>query len=400
LLFIYIVGEGGYQVLEFDINMEQFAQIKVVGVGGGGNNAVNRMIAANLQGVSFVAVNTDKQALFSSNAEYKIQIGEKLTRGLGAGANPDVGLKAAEESRDDIYQALQGADMVFVTAGMGGGTGTGAAPVVAEIAKEMGILTVGVVTKPFTFEGKRRMKHASEGIEDLKAKVDTLVTIPNDRLLQVVEKRTSIVDAFRVADDVLLQGVQGISDLIAIPGLVNLDFADVRSIMHERGMAHMGVGRASGENRAVEAAKQAVHSPLLETSINGSKGVLLNITGGSDLGLFEVNEAAELVSEAADPDANIIFGAVIDESLKDEIKVTVIATGFEEIEHVRAKSVLKQAEAKIEQKEEPKEEVRVSERTEEVPNKEVTSAERSALLEEANSDPVDFEIPTFLRRKR
>jgi cell division protein FtsZ len=316
-------------VLEFDVDMEQFAQIKVIGVGGGGNNAVNRMIESQLKGVQFIAVNTDKQALFTSKAEYRIQIGEKLSKGLGAGANPEIGKKAAEESRDDIYQALQGADMVFVTAGMGGGTGTGAAPIVAEIAKEMGILTVGVVTKPFTFEGKRRMQHAEIGIEELKSRVDTLVTIPNDRLLQVVEKKTSIVDAFRMADDVLRQGVQGISDLIAVPGLVNLDFADVKTIMFEQGLAHMGIGRASGEHRATEAAKQAIHSPLLETTIEGAKGVLLNITGGSNLGLFEVNEAAELVAQAADPDANIIFGAVIDEDLKDEIRITVIATGFE-----------------------------------------------------------------------
>jgi len=321
--------KGGYDVLEFDIDVEQFAQIKVIGVGGGGNNAVNRMIDSNLKGVQFIAVNTDKQALFTSKAEYKIQIGEKLTRGLGAGANPEIGEKAAEESRDDIYQALQGADMVFITAGMGGGTGTGAAPIVAEVAKDMGILTVGVVTKPFCFEGKRRMMHAEKGIEELKTRVDTLVTIPNDRLLQVVEKKTSIMDAFKIADDVLRQGVQGISDLIAIPGLVNLDFADVKTIMFEQGLAHMGIGKANGESRATEAAKLAIQSPLLETSINGAKGVLLNITGGSNLGLFEVNEAAEIVSQAADPDANIIFGAVIDENLKDEIRITVIATGFE-----------------------------------------------------------------------
>ncbi len=315
-------------MLEFDVDVEQFAQIKVIGVGGGGNNAVNRMIDSNLKGIQFIAINTDKQALFTSKAEYKIQIGEKLTRGLGAGANPDIGKKAAEESRDDVYQSLQGSDMVFITAGMGGGTGTGAAPIVAEVAKEMGILTVGVVTKPFSFEGKRRMLHAEKGIEDLKTKVDTLVTIPNDRLLQVVEKKTSMLDAFMIADDVLKQGVQGISDLIAIPGLVNLDFADVKTIMFEQGLAHMGVGRANGENRATEAAKQAIQSPLLETSINGAKGVLLNITGGANLGLFEVNEAAEIVSQAADTDANIIFGAVIDENLKDEIRITVIATGF------------------------------------------------------------------------
>jgi len=316
-------------VLEFDVDMDQFARIKVIGVGGGGNNAVNRMIDSGLKGIEFIAINTDKQALFTSKAEHKVQIGEKLTRGLGAGANPDIGKRAAEESKEDIEKILEGADMVFITAGMGGGTGTGAAPIVAEIAKELGILTVGVVTKPFTFEGKRRMVHAEQGIEELKGRVDTLVTIPNDRLLQVIEKKTTMLDAFIMADDILKQGVQGISDLIAVPGLVNLDFADVKTIMEEQGLAHMGIGRASGENRAAEAAKQAIHSPLLETSIDGAKGVLLNITGGTNLGLFEVNEAAELVTQAADQDANIIFGAVIDESLEDEIRITVIATGFE-----------------------------------------------------------------------
>lgn len=316
-------------MLEFDLNMEQVAQIKVIGVGGGGNNAVNRMIDAGLKGVEFIAVNTDKQALFTSKAEHRVQIGEKLTKGLGAGADPEVGKKAAEESREDIMKLLQGADMIFVTAGMGGGTGTGAAPIVAEIAKELGVLTVGVVTKPFMFEGKRRMQNAELGIQELKSKVDTLVTIPNDRLLQVIEKKTSMLEAFKIADDILKQGVQGISDLIAVPGLVNLDFADVKTIMLEQGLAHMGIGRASGENRAIDAAKQAIHSPLLETSIEGAKGVLLNITGGVNLSLFEVNEAAELVTQAADQDANIIFGAVINENLKDEIIITVIATGFE-----------------------------------------------------------------------
>jgi len=316
-------------VLEFDIDMDQFATIKVVGVGGGGNNAVNRMIEHGLKGVDFISVNTDKQALYVSQATQKIQIGEKLTKGLGAGANPEIGQKAAEESKDDIAQILKGADMVFITAGMGGGTGTGAAPIVAEIARELGILTVGVVTKPFIFEGKQRMINAEMGISDLKSRVDTLVTIPNDRLLQVVEKRTSMLEAFKIADDVLRQGVQGISDLIAVPGLVNLDFADVRTIMKEKGLAHMGIGKGSGDNRATDAAKQAIQSPLLETTIEGAKGVLLNITGGANLGLFEVNEAAELVSQAADPDANIIFGAVIDEALEDEIRIIVIATGFE-----------------------------------------------------------------------
>lgn len=308
---------------------DAFALIKVIGVGGGGNNAVNRMIASGLRGVEFLAVNTDAQALAQSSASVRIQIGEKLTKGLGAGANPEVGKKAAEENRDAIQAALKGADMVFITAGMGGGTGTGAAPVVAEVAKENGALTVGVVTKPFTFEGRRRMNYAERGIQELRDKVDTLITIPNDRLLQVVEKKTSIMDAFRMADDVLRQGVQGISDLIAVPGLINLDFADVRTIMLETGSALMGIGVGTGENRAVEAARGAISSPLLETAIDGAHGVLLNITGGSDLGLYEVNEAAEIIAEAADPDANFIFGAVIDDKLGDEVRVTVIATGFE-----------------------------------------------------------------------
>ena len=307
---------------------DAFALIKVIGVGGGGNNAVNRMVASGLKGVDFLAVNTDAQALAQSSASTKIQIGEKLTKGLGAGANPEVGGKAAEENRDSIQASLRGADMVFITAGMGGGTGTGAAPVVAEVAKECGALTVGVVTRPFTFEGRRRQTYAEKGIQTLREKVDTLITIPNDRLLQVVEKKTSIMEAFRLADDVLRQGVQGISDLIAVPGLINLDFADVRTIMLETGSALMGIGVGSGEQRAIEAARAAISSPLLETSIEGAHGVLLNITGGPDLGLYEVNEAAEIIAEAADPDANFIFGAVIDETLKDEVRVTVIATGF------------------------------------------------------------------------
>lgn len=317
-------------MLEFDIDMDQFAHIKVIGVGGGGNNAINRMIQYGLKGVDFITINTDKQALHLSQSNQKIQIGEKLTKGLGAGANPEIGQKAAEESKDEIQHAIEGADMVFITAGMGGGTGTGAAPIVAGLAKDMGILTVGVVTKPFLFEGRQRMTNAERGIVELKERVDTLVTIPNDRLLQVIEKRTSMLEAFRIADDVLRQGVQGISDLIAVPGLVNLDFADVRTIMKEKGLAHMGIGKGSGDNRAIEAAKQAIQSPLLETTIDGARGVLLNITGGDNLGLFEVNEAAELVAQAAHPDANIIFGAVIDENLEDEIRITVIATGFEQ----------------------------------------------------------------------
>ncbi len=313
--------------------MDGTATIKVIGVGGAGTNAVNRMVDSGIRGVEFIAVNTDRQALLLSKAASKIQIGEKITRGLGAGANPDIGAQAAEESKAEITEALRGADMVFVTAGMGGGTGTGAAPIVASCAKEMGILTIGVVTKPFTFEGKKRLTQADRGIESLKGKVDTLVVIPNDKLLQIIDRKTSIVEAFKMADDVLRQGVQGISDLIAIPGLVNLDFADVKTIMLNTGMAHMGIGRASGENRAEDAAKQAIQSPLLETSIEGARGVIINITGGSNLGLHEVNTAAELVQRSVDPEANIIFGAVIDETLDEDIVITVIATGFEKFDN-------------------------------------------------------------------
>jgi cell division protein FtsZ len=306
------------------------AVIKVVGVGGGGTNAVSRMVDAGLRGVEFIAANTDSQALQMLDADIKLNIGHELTKGLGAGANPEVGFGAAAESRDEIKEALKGADMVFVTAGEGGGTGTGAAPVIAEIAKnEIGALTVGVVTRPFDFEGAQRAKQAEEGIQRLREVVDTLIVIPNERLLSVIERRTSMLDAFREADNVLRQGVQGITDLITIPGLINLDFADVRTIMHEAGSALMGIGSANGENRAVEAAKGAISSPLLEESVDGATGILLNITGGGDLGLFEVNEAAEIIQSAADANANIIFGAVIDESQGDNVRVTVIATGFD-----------------------------------------------------------------------
>lgn len=315
-------------MFDFDIDVEQFAKIKVIGVGGGGNNAVNRMIDHGVRGVDFIAMNTDRQSLHASKAEFKLQIGEKITKGLGAGANPEIGAKAAEENRNEITEMIKGSDMIFITAGMGGGTGTGAAPVVAEIAKEMGILTVGVVTKPFTFEGRKRLLQAESGIENLKVKVDTLVTIPNDRLLQIADKKTTMADAFVMADEILKQGIQGISDLISIPNLINLDFADVQTIMYDKGIAHMGIGQAGGDNRATEAAKQAIKSPLLETSIEGAKSVLLNITGGSDLGIFEVNEAADLIRQSVDQDANIIFGAGIDDNLNDEIKITVIATGF------------------------------------------------------------------------
>lgn len=353
-------------MFDFDVEVEGFAKIKVVGVGGGGNNAVNRMIECGLRGIEFIAVNTDRQALYASKAENKLQIGEKLTKGLGAGANPEIGMKAAEENRNEITEMLKGADMVFITAGMGGGTGTGAAPIIAEISKELGILTVGVVTKPFTFEGRKRQMHAERGIEELKQKVDTLVTIPNDRLLQVAEKKTTMVQAFAMADEVLKQGIQGISDLIAVPNLINLDFADVKTIMHERGIAHMGIGRASGENRAVEAAKQAIKSPLLETSIDGAKAVLLNITGGDDLGLFEVNEAADLIRQVVDEDAIIIFGAGIDENMKDEVSITVIATGFDDKPKVQDTFDVK--------------------------------VDEVATTSEFNLDELD--IPTFLRKRR
>jgi cell division protein FtsZ len=304
------------------------AVIKVVGVGGGGTNAVNRMVDAGLAGVEFIAVNTDAQALMMTDADVKIQVGAQATRGLGAGADPEIGFAAAQESRDELKDALKGADMVFITAGEGGGTGTGGAPVVAELGQEIGALTVGVVTRPFAFEGRKRADQAERGVDQLRDRVDTLIVIENDRLLQVVERQTSVVEAFRMADDILRQGVQGITDLITEPGLVNLDFADVRTIMRDAGSALMGIGRASGENRAAEAARIAVSSPLLEASIEGATGILLNITGGSDIGLFEVNEAAEVVTGAADQNANVIFGAVIDDSLSEEVQVTVIATGF------------------------------------------------------------------------
>ena len=321
-------------MMEYDDNnitmMDGTATIKVIGVGGAGNNAVNRMIESGIKGVDFIAVNTDRQALQQSKANTKIQIGEKITRGLGAGANPDIGAQSAEESKSEVAEILRGADMVFVTAGMGGGTGTGAAPIVASIAKEMGILTIGVVTKPFTFEGKKRLSQAERGIESLKGKVDTLIVIPNDKLLQIIDRKTSMAEAFMMADDVLRQGVQGISDLITVTGNINLDFADVKTIMQNTGMAHMGIGVASGENKAEDAAKQAVQSPLLETTIEGARGVIINVTGGPDLGLQEVNTAAELVQRSVDPEANIIFGTVIDESMNDQIQITVIATGFED----------------------------------------------------------------------
>lgn len=314
----------------FDMEFENnnFAKIKVIGVGGGGNNAISRMKESGLTGVEFIAINTDKQILDAVNTDQVLQIGSKITRGLGSGGNPEIGEKAAEESKSEIEAILEGADMVFVTAGMGGGTGTGAAPVVAQIAKDMGILTVSVVTKPFIFEGRTRQKQAEAGVEKLKKNVDTLIVVPNDRLLQISEKRTPMVEAFKMADKVLLDGIKGISDLIAVPAIINLDFADVQSVMKEQGVAHMGIGYASGENRAVEAAKLAIKSPLLETSIDGAKAVLINVTG-AQLGIWEIQEASELIRNQIDADANIIFGAGQDDSLNDDIKITVIGTGFD-----------------------------------------------------------------------
>ena len=312
----------------YNENISQICNIKVIGIGGGGNNAVNRMVNANIKSAEFIAVNTDKQALLMSKAQHRVQIGEKLTRGLGAGADPEIGLKAAEESKEVLSEMLKDTDLVFITAGMGGGTGTGAAPIVASIAKELGALTIAVVTKPFVFEGKRRMDNAEKGIKELKGVVDTLVVIPNDKLLKIVPKGTPIVEAFRTADDVLRQGIQGISDLIVTPSLINLDFADVKTIMKNKGLAHMGIGRGKGENRTIEAVRQAVSSPLLETTIEGATGIIINIKGGLDLTLEEVYEAAALVKEVVDPSCNIIFGSGIDETMEEEVEITVIATGF------------------------------------------------------------------------
>ncbi|MBC5635878.1 cell division protein FtsZ [Ornithinibacillus sp. BX22] len=371
-------------MLEFDTSIDQLATIKVIGVGGGGNNAVNRMIDHGVEGVEFIAVNTDAQALNLSKAETKLQIGGKLTRGLGAGANPEVGKKAAEESKEQLEEVLQGADMIFVTAGMGGGTGTGAAPVIAQIAKDLGALTVGVVTRPFSFEGRRRSNQAVSGIDALKNNVDTLIVIPNDRLLEIVDKNTPMLEAFREADNVLRQGVQGISDLIAKPGLINVDFADVKTIMFNKGSALMGIGVATGENRATEAAKKAISSPLLETSIDGAHGILMNITGGTNLSLYEVQEAADLVTNAADEEVNVIFGSVINEDLKDEIIVTVIATGFDENK-------------KPEQPTRQRPTVNQTQHAATRVNEEVTKEQPQQARPRQEEDVLD--IPTFLRNR-
>ena len=372
-----------FDMPDFDKNV---AEIKVIGVGGGGNNAVERMIEDDLQGADFLIINTDKQVLYRGKAENKLLIGEKLTRGLGAGGKAEVGQKAAEESEEAIRNAVAGADMVFVTAGMGGGTGTGAAPVIARIAKEMGILTVGVVTKPFCFEGAKKMRQALAGIEELAKNVDTLITISNDKLMEISDKKTSMLEAFRMADDVLRQGVQGISDLIYRPGIINVDFADVCTIMKDKGLAHMGIGRASGEDKAREAAEMAISSPLLDTAINGAKGVLINVCGGPDMGLFEFQEVSELISRLADPEADVIIGTTVDESLQDELVVTVIATDFNG----------GPAAAKPVEKQEPEAEDKPEET--EKPDEAEKKEETSARTTEADHAPID--IPTFLQRKK
>jgi len=336
--------------------VESLAQIHVVGVGGGGCSAINRMIHSKLKGIEFIAINTDAQTLACCEAPVKVQIGKETTRGLGSGKDPEIGRRSIEENKEEVYESLKGADMTFITYGAGGGTGTGAGPMVAEIAKELGSLTVAVVTKPFSFEGKKRMKVAELGIEELKDKVDTLITIPNDRLLQVIDKKTTLYDAFSIVDDVLRQGVQGISDLITLHGIINVDFADVRSILSDAGSALMGIGRATGDNRAIEAARAAIDSPLLELSIEGAKGILFNITGGPDLGMYEIDEAAKAITEAADPDANIIFGSIIDEAMSGEVKVTVIATGFDTEDKNKKK---KKTEEMVEKEKEEEEELEV-----------------------------------------
>jgi cell division protein FtsZ len=391
-------------------SVENFAQIKVVGVGGGGSNAVNRMIEEGLGGVEFIAINTDAQALLLSDAPLRVRVGDKLTRGLGAGGDPEVGRKAAEESSDELYQVLDGADMVFITAGLGGGTGTGGAPIVAKIAKEVGSLTIGVVTRPFTFEGARRADAARAGIEHLKEQVDTLIVIPNDRLLQIVDKKANLQDAFRVADDVLRQGIQGISELITVPGLINLDFADVRTIMSEGGAALMAVGRASGEDRAREAAEMAISSQLLDVTIDGARGILFNVTGGPDMTLFEVNEAAAIIKETAHPEVNLIFGAVIDPNMTDDIRVTVIATGFEQpsatgqphTHTVRRQAVRSEADSsglfqgRARTAQEPPRQQPPREST----GTPTSRVEQPEPFPVRSFDKEDLDIPAFLRRRR
>ncbi len=393
---------------------ENFAQIKVVGVGGGGNNAVNRMITEGLGGVEFIAVNTDSQALMLSKAKTRIRIGEKLTRGLGAGGNPEIGKKAAEESSDDLYEVLRGADMVFIACGMGGGTGTGASPVIAQIAKELGALTIGVVTRPFTFEGARRSQFANAGIETLKSQVDTLIVIPNDRLLQMADKRATLQQAFSLADDVLRQGIQGISELITVPALINLDFADVRTIMSEGGAALMAVGYGEGDDRARKAAEKAITSGLLDVTIDGARGILFNITGAADLTLFEVNEAAAIIRESAHPEVNLIFGAQIDENLGDEVRITVVATGFEQSRaerRIRTEQPVQQQRPRSQQQPPqppamevpsvPVERPQQSQAPQQPPAQQPPAQQRPASPPEPRVwDDSDQDIPAFLRRRK
>jgi len=372
--------------------VESFAHIKVVGVGGGGCNAVERMINEGLQGVEFIAVNTDAQALMLSSATTRVRIGEKLTRGLGSGGNPEQGRKAAEESAEALYNVMRGADMIFVTSGMGGGTGTGACPIVAQIAREVGALTIGVVTRPFTFEGSRRIQSAEAGIEKLKEQADTLIVIPNDRLLDIVDKRASLQDSFRVADDVLRQGVQGISELITVPGLINLDFADVRTIMSEGGAALMAVGHGQGEDRALQAAEQAISSKLLDITIDGARGILFNVTGGSDLTLFEVNQAAGIIKETAHPEVNLIFGAVIDPLMGDEVRVTVIATGFERTGMPRRVMEMPKPQARSE--------IRMQQSTDASREPQMIEVGRTSEFAPRKFNTEDIDLPTFLRNRQ
>jgi cell division protein FtsZ len=385
-------------------SVENFAQIKVVGVGGGGSNAVNRMIEEGLTGVEFIAINTDAQALLLSEAPIRVRVGDKLTRGLGAGGDPEVGRKAAEESSDELYQVLDGADMVFITAGLGGGTGTGGAPIISKIAKEVGALTIGVVTRPFTFEGAHRAKTAHGGIDQLKEQVDTLIVIPNDRLLQIVDKKANLQEAFRVADDVLRQGIQGISELITVPGLINLDFADVRTIMSEGGAALMAVGRASGEDRARKAAEMAISSQLLDVTIDGARGILFNVTGGSDMTLFEVNEAAAIIKETAHPDVNLIFGAVVDPNLTEELRITVIATGFEQPTapaRARAEAPRRQpVRAEVGNPAMSKGRGGDAQGNRHSSPREVSSVDQPEPFPVRSFDKEDLDIPAFLRRRR
>jgi len=386
--------------------VDTFAMIKVIGIGGSGGSAINRMINSKLRGLEFISVNTDAQALAHSSAPVKIQIGKETTRGLGAGADPELGRKAIEENKDEVYEILKGSDMAFVTCGMGGGTGTGAAPMIAGIAKELGALTVGVVTRPFSFEGERRAKIADLGIEEMRENVDTLIVIPNDRLLQVIDKKTSLTDAFSIVDDVLRQGVQGISDLITLHGIINVDFADVRAIMTDAGSALMGIGQASGDNRALESAHAAIESPLLDISIEGAKGILFNITGGPDMSMYEVDEAAKAITESADKDANVIFGAIIDEAMQGEIKITVIATGFGD----KPKKREEEKSEKVTQMGQPGAFRGVSQPSVQEPIKPKTSVFSSEVSKEKKEEPLpseekeedkekELEVPAFIRRK-